>query len=67
MASVMRWVCGVVLLAVACFCLFGFLAAFEPGADPWHVFKLGYAAIAFGCVGLTGRLVLAAFQKKPAL
>lgn len=67
MDMVVRWVCGAALLVVAGFCVFGLLAAFEPGADPWHVFKLGYAAITFGCVGLTGRLALAAYKKKPAL
>lgn len=67
MAQVLRLVGGMGLLVVAGFCLFGFMAAFEPGSDPWHVFKLGYAAIALGCVGLTFRLGLGLWNKRPAV
>lgn len=36
------------LLAVALFCVFGFLASFEPGNGlPW---KIGYGALGCGCL-----------------
>lgn len=35
---------ALILLAFALFCVFGFLASFEPGAD-WWGFKVGYAAL----------------------
>jgi hypothetical protein len=42
------------LLVIALFCVFGFLAAFEPG-NGW-LWKAGYAAI--GCTCLTATVVL---------
>ena len=37
MKNLWRIVVGVLLLLVAGFCVFGFLASFEPGIDPWHI------------------------------
>lgn len=39
---------SVLLLAVAAFCAFGFLATFEPG--DFMVFRVGYAVVGLGCV-----------------
>ncbi|MGP8200912.1 MAG: hypothetical protein ACLQU4_15575 [Limisphaerales bacterium] len=42
------------LLVIALFCVFGFLASFEPGNEwPW---KAGYGAL--GCCCLTGAVAL---------
>jgi hypothetical protein len=39
---------AVALLAVASFCVFGFLASFEP--PTWFEFQVGYAALGCGCL-----------------
>lgn len=42
-----------VLLAVAVFCVYGFLATFEPTDKPamFLTFRIGYAAVGLGCMG----------------
>lgn len=51
------------LLAVALFCVFGFLASFEPGNGlQW---KIGYAALGCGC--LTGAVVLFPRPSRPGI
>ena len=47
---------SVLLLAVAAFCLFGFLASFESNETTFVVFRIGYAVI--GAVCLAGILAL---------
>ncbi len=37
-------------LLVTAYCTFGFMASFEGGADPSHVFKVGYAVVGVGCL-----------------
>jgi len=46
------------LLAAAAFCVFGFLATFEPTNNPgqFMAFRVGYAIIGLGCV--TGVILL---------
>ena len=39
----MRYVLALILAAVLAFCVFGFLACFEPMADPGHLLKAIYA------------------------
>lgn len=49
---------AVACLPIAAFCLWGFLAAFEPGGEPWRIIYpvvfattlvVGSAAAYFGC------------------
>jgi len=56
MRQLWRIVVGVLLLLVAGFCVFGFLASFEPGADPWHLTKAIYGVVGIGCLAVAGRL-----------
>lgn len=53
----MRFVVSVVLLAVFIFCIYGFLAAGEPGASVW--WRVGYALVG------TGFLIGALWIAKP--
>lgn len=50
---------SLLLLAVAAFCVFGFMATFEPSDNQTQflAFKIGYAAIALGCLIGTGFLI----------
>jgi len=56
MRQLWRIVVGVLLLLVAGFCVFGFLASFEPGADPWHLTKAAYGVVGIGCLAAAGWL-----------
>ena len=56
MRQLWRIVVGVLLLLVAGFCVFGFLASFEPGADPSHLFKAAYGVVGIGCLAAAGWL-----------
>jgi hypothetical protein len=56
MRRLVRIAVGVFLLLIAGFCLFGFLASFEPGADSSHLFKAGYGVIGVGCLLTAGWL-----------
>jgi hypothetical protein len=48
MKTFVRILASVPLLAIAGFCVFGFLASFEPGNGlPW---KVGYGALGCGCM-----------------
>ncbi len=50
-----RIVLAMLLFCVAAFCVFGFLASFEPGNGvQW---KVGYGALACGGSGWGGRIV----------
>ena len=53
---------SVLLLAVAAFCVFGFLATFEP-TDNALVFRVGYTVIGLGCLVGVGFLVANALRK----
>lgn len=43
---------SLLLLAVAAFCVFGFLATFEPTNNPGQflAFRIGYALVGLGCI-----------------
>jgi len=45
---VVRLISGTLLLGVSAFCVFGFLASFEPGNGA--LFKIGYGALGSGCL-----------------
>jgi cyanate permease len=50
-----------VLLPVAAFSVFGFLAAFEP-VDNALAFRIGYAALFTGCLVSAGLLIRSAIR-----
>ena len=47
---------SLLLLAIAAFCAFGFMATFEPTANAL-AFRIGYAVIGLGCLVGVGFLV----------
>lgn len=53
------------LLAVAAFCGFGFLATFEPtdNVTQFMAFKIGYGLIGVGCLVSIGFLIMNAVRK----
>lgn len=53
---------SIVLLAVAVFCLFGFLATFEP-TDNALAFRVGYTVIGLGCLVGAGLLLMNPLRK----
>jgi hypothetical protein len=48
MNRVLRLVAAVVLLALAVFCAYGFVASFEPG--DFQVFRIGYPLVGLLCL-----------------
>jgi hypothetical protein len=53
---------SLLLLAVAAFCVFGFLATFEP-TDNAIAFRIGYAVIGVGCLVGVGFLIANSLRK----
>ena len=53
---------SLLLLVVAAFCGFGFLATFEP-TDNALVFRVGYTVIGMGCLVGVGFLIMNAIRK----
>ena len=53
MKTILTVVASLLLLAVAAFCLFGFLATFEPTDRPetFWAFRIGYGVVGVGCLG----------------
>ena len=47
----MKWILSVVCLAIAGFCVYGFLATFEPGVANAIAFRLVYVVVGLGCLG----------------
>jgi hypothetical protein len=54
---------SLLLLAVAAFCVFGFLATFEP-TDNALAFRLGYTVIGLGCMIGIGFFIVNAVRKR---
>jgi len=56
---------SLLLLAVAAFCLFGFLATFEPTTNTtqFMLFRIGYAVVGIGCLIGIGFLISKALRK----
>ena len=48
----MKWIVAIVCLPVGGFCIFGFLATFEPTANA-IAFRIGYTAIGLACLAGT--------------
>ncbi|KAF0181112.1 MAG: hypothetical protein FD161_418 [Limisphaerales bacterium] len=55
-SRVTRLCAALALGGVFLFCIFGFMASFEPAATTRLPWKVGYAALGFGC--LTGAVLL---------
>ncbi len=57
---------SVFLLAVAAFCVFGFMATFEPTdrTTEFLAFRIGYAVIGVGCLVAVGVLLMKAMSKR---
>ena len=51
-----RIVIGVLPLLFAGFCIFGFLASFEAGIDPWNLWKAIYVVVGIACLAAAGWL-----------
>ena len=56
---------SLLLLAVAAFCVFGFLATFEPTdkTAQFLAFRVGYTVICIGCLVGVGCLIVNAVRK----
>jgi hypothetical protein len=50
------FVAAAMLLLIAAFCVYGFLASFEPSAGA-TAFKIGYAAVGLGCLSGSAALI----------
>lgn len=57
MRSLIKWILAFACLPVAAFCVFGFLATFEPGVQHAWAFRVTYALI--GTVSLAVPVVVA--------
>ena len=53
---------SLLLFAVAAFCVFGFLATFEPTSNAM-AFRIGYSVIGVGCLVGIGFLIVNAAKK----
>jgi hypothetical protein len=65
MKMIVTVVGSILLLALAAFCLFGFLATFEPSNTPgmFWAFRIGYAIVGIGCVVGVCVLILKAVRR----
>ncbi|HAA68612.1 MAG: hypothetical protein CMJ70_19570 [Planctomycetaceae bacterium] len=57
---------SLILLFIFAFCVFGFLATFEPTGSPgtFLAFRIGYAAVGFGCLGGLVALTIRRMRKE---
>ena len=62
LGTLIRIVAALPFFALACFCLFGFAASFEPG-DNHVIWRVLYAVVFLACISALGRLVLVKRQK----
>ena len=54
----MKWIAAIICIPVAAYCIFGFLATFEPGVSNAIAFRSGFVIIGFAClVGIAYRFV----------
>ena len=62
----MTIVASLVLLATAAFCVFGFLATFEPTDNPgmFLAFRIGYAVVGIACLVGTIALIVNGIRKR---
>jgi len=64
MKPVFRCLLAVVMLMLAGFCVFGFLASFEP-TDNAMVFRIGYAVMGVSCLAGSGGLIVSVIHNRP--
>ena len=62
MKIILAIVGSLLLLPVAAFCVFGFLATFEP-TNSALAFRIGYTVIGIGCLLATGFLIADTLRK----
>ena len=57
---------SLILLPIAAFCVFGFMATFEPTdrTVEFMAFRIGYAVIGLGCLGGVVALITRCFRKQ---
>jgi len=46
----MKWILPIASLLVGAYCIFGFMATFEPGAANAMAFRIGYAIMGLLCL-----------------
>ncbi len=65
MKIILTVVGSILLLAIVAFCLFGFLATFEPTDRPgmFVAFRVGYAVVGISCLVGTIALILKGVRK----
>ena len=56
---------SLLLLFLAAFCVFGFLATFEPTNNPgqFMAFRVGYSVVGVGCLAGIGFLIVNSLRK----
>ncbi|MCH7751942.1 MAG: hypothetical protein IH898_07295 [Planctomycetes bacterium] len=62
LGTLIRIIAALAFVPLACFCLFGFAASFEPG-DYHVIWRVLYAVVFLACIAALGRLVLVKRQK----
>lgn len=60
--STMKWILSFVCILIAGFCLFGFLATFEPGVKHALTYRLIYGAAVLGCLAAVIKVVIRASE-----
>ena len=56
---------SLILLPIAAFCVFGFMATFEPDESvEFMVFRIGYTVIGLGCLAGIIALIANCFRRK---
>ena len=65
MKIVLAIIGSLLLFAVVAFCVFGFLATFEPTNNPgqFMAFRVGYSVVGLGCLVGIGFLIVNALRK----
>lgn len=64
MPAIVRVLVAAVLVAVTAFCVFGYLATYEPPADANIPLRIIYAVIGVGCLALATWL---AWPRRPSI
>ncbi len=67
MKLILAIVAPIILLPVAAFCVFGFMATFEPTDRPevFTAFRIGYGVVGVGCLIAVLVLFVGAFRSSP--
>jgi len=67
MKTLLAIVAAIILLPIAAFCVFGFIATFEPTDQPglFMAFRVGYGVVGLGCLATVVALFAIAFRSSP--